>query len=399
MSRSTRRGNKEGSVFQKSNGKWTAQIQVGVTPEGKRKFRTMTGDTKKEAELLLNELKRKYSGLSTAEMLEAPVSEAAEIWFNDKMTGDFSGTPVKGTSLDRIEQIMHSYILPSIGNIELGKVNDNTIRTLLNNMKKPDGSMYSISTGKKVYNYLNNFFNFCVERRWINSSPMVGVKLCKTKFSELKDIDSFTKEECEKLIKFSTEKHENGSPVYECGYAIPIMLETGCRCGELLSLKWENVNFEKRQIHIVENITVQKDRSDGGKRKLTSGTPKSKSSRRIIPLTDKAYTYFKLQKEYRYYGEEFYVFNVKDNTTPRPFGDSNLRRAFANIQKKAGIEKKGLHSLRHTFATNMLYVAKENLVTVSRLLGHTDVSTTLRYVSTTVDEYFDAIRNLEKSTR
>lgn len=77
------------SVFQRSNGKWTAQLQVGVTPKGKRKFKTMTSDTKKEAEHLLNELKKVYSGLSTAELLEAPVSEAAEIWFCKLCTSYF----------------------------------------------------------------------------------------------------------------------------------------------------------------------------------------------------------------------------------------------------------------------------------------------------------------------
>ncbi len=150
---------------------------------------------------------------------------------------------------------------------------------------------------------------------------------------------------------------------------------TGLRLGEVCSLKWEDIDFDQRIIHI--NRTVQRIAVAGGDAKtaLLESLPKSASSMREIPASD--YIMQVLGGMERT-GE--YVVGGRKPVEPRTY--ENRFRRYAG---KAGIGAYSFHALRHTFATNCIENGMDTK-TLSDILGHSSVQITLnRYVHPTME--------------
>lgn len=150
---------------------------------------------------------------------------------------------------------------------------------------------------------------------------------------------------------------------------------TGMRLGEVCSLKWEDIDFDGRLIHI--NRTVQRIAVTGGntKTELLESPPKSESSMREIPASDYI---MQILGGMEHTGE--YVIGGKKPVEPRTY--ENRFRRYAG---KAGIGAYSFHALRHTFATNCIENGMD-AKTLSDILGHSNVQITLnRYVHPTME--------------
>ncbi len=399
MPKNSKRANGEGSIFQR-DGKYIAQLCIGKNENGKRAFKTATASTKTEAVEKLNELKEKYGKISSVEMAKAPLYTIIGKWFEDKKNPVLYQKAMKSNSIDRIESTMNTHVIAAIGDIPVNEIRPADIQSVIDSIGIKG---LSFSTAKKIYDYTSSLFNYAVDMEYIGKSPMKRVRLCRDKFPEAKKIDALTDDEVRALKEAATVKYGNGKLVYDCGYAIPIMLETGLRVGEILALRWSRVHMdgENPYIDVIDNAVEVKDRSNGGKISLTIDTPKSKSSRRRVPLTSEAVKWFMLQKENMYFGENSFVFNVRTGEE-HPVKPSHLRRAFDKMQERAGLDKKRLHQLRHTFASRLN--AKEvPLLTISKLLGHSSINsemfntTTLGYIDVSEEQFRKAILKLESN--
>lgn len=168
------------------------------------------------------------------------------------------------------------------------------------------------------------------------------------------------------------------------------MLNTGLRTGEILGLLNSDIDLDNRVIHLQRGVKeIQKrdgTEAESG-REVKVGKLKSASSKRDVPLNNVAVEMIAdLRKEF-YFGEDSpLVCNEKGDYT-RPV---NFRKRFYRILKAAGIGQKGLHSLRHTFATNLVNGIRQPDGTlksltprqVADLLGHsTSQITELYYVN------------------
>lgn len=165
------------------------------------------------------------------------------------------------------------------------------------------------------------------------------------------------------------------------------MLNTGMRTGEELGLLNRDVDIENRVLHLnrgVKEIARRKGTSAESGREVAVGKLKSATSKRSIPLNDTAIEMIKdLRKEF-YFGEDSPLIPDENGDVTRPV---NFRKRYYRILKAAGIETKGLHSLRHTFATNLVNGKKDkngNVKSltprqVADLLGHTTSEITEMY--------------------
>lgn len=151
--------------------------------------------------------------------------------------------------------------------------------------------------------------------------------------------------------------------------SVLLRLFTGLRIGELCGLKWSDIDFQNGTVSVCR--TVQRINKHG-KSEVAIGSPKSKSSVRIVPIPDFLLAILKAKRK----GDDFYIITG----TSKPTEPRTMQNRFKSILKTCGIRNVNFHLLRHTYAT----ICIENGFdpkTLSELLGHADASITLnRYV-------------------
>ena len=179
-----------------------------------------------------------------------------------------------------------------------------------------------------------------------------------------------------KFLEYATGKS------YENQYRF--VLQTGLRTGELVGLKWSDIDFEKRTLTINRSMEYRHSF-----KVWRVGEPKSKSGYRTIPLTDEAIRILKDQKiknsRISVIPLEWveYVFLCRKGT---PIKNSTYDTALYKICEKASIKPFAMHVLRHTFATRCIEAGMKPK-TLQKILGHSNIGITMNlYVTTTEDE-------------
>lgn len=169
-----------------------------------------------------------------------------------------------------------------------------------------------------------------------------------------------------------------------------VALDTGMRQGELLALLWEDINFINKEISI--NKTVNFVRIDEKEKRVKEiSTPKTKNSVRVIPLPERTkdilLTHRTRQREklLRFGKKQSADTPVFCTTTGTYFERQAILKIIKPLYKKAGIQGKNFHDLRHTYATR-LFELGEQPKTVQMLLGHSNVSTTLNVYTHVLDD-------------
>ncbi len=228
----------------------------------------------------------------------------------------------------------------------------------------------------------------------MTSTPMIkkGNFLAAQEKENLPEYDTvtvFTQEEIEKLKEEAFSTFSNGKRKYQQVAAYILMLNTGLRTGELLGLLNSDIDLENRVIHLqrgVKEIAKRDGVNAEHGREVKTGKLKSASSKRDVPLNSTAVAMIQDLREELYLGEDTPLVCDENGNFTRPV---NFRKRYYRILKAAGIEQKGLHSLRHTFATNLVNGIKQSDGTiksltpkqVADLLGHsTSQITELYYV-------------------
>lgn len=364
ISKGTRRDNGEGSIFQRKDKRWVAQIQVNNKP----KF--FYGKERKDVVAKLKEFKlNQLQGFDS--ILTVNLKEYINNWFKVVKINE-----LKPSSLDRLESTIINHIIPNIGHYTIDKLNSSIIQEELINKMLNDGMSYS--SIKKAYDAINACMKYAVDNRQLMFNPVKTVtKPSQSKFKR-KEIEIFTDEEIKKFEEGCKLKYSNEQYMFKMGYGLILMLYTGIRMSEALSLKWKNVNIQERQITIDGNVILTKNRD----KKIKEGdnkyilvdqdTTKTIKGKRSIKLSNKALDAINnLNNIYKYKYDD-YIFQTKNKTPIRP---RNLQNMLDSVLTRVGISHKGLHVLRHTFAS-MLFAKGIDVKTVSELLGHADVRIT-----------------------
>jgi site-specific recombinase XerD len=214
-----------------------------------------------------------------------------------------------------------------------------------------------INGGKKIITangdltVIKAFLNWCVKQHYLPSNP--AQELRKTKTPEYLPRFLNTDETGKLLAKA---KNEDIFPL------VATALYTGMRKSELLNLEWQDIDFVKKSIRVVNRPGF---------------TTKSKKTR-DIPLVP---ALKQLLLPYR-------------KGTGKCFDRINMRRQVARIFRTAKLGKPGLHILRHTFASHLIMKGVD-LVTVKELLGHSDIATTMIYSHVTKNHIGKAIKKLK----
>ena len=234
---------------------------------------------------------------------------------------------------------------------------------------------YKTSTIYQTRIALFNMLEFAKENEVILSNPCKkSVKSDMGKPSQKKE--ALTIDIQKKFIEYAKgQSYEN---------QFRFILQTGLRTGELVGLKWEDIDFSKKAIRIQRSMEY---RYSVGEWRI--GEPKSKAGYRTIPLTDETIRILTEQKEknknIKKIQEEWYEF-IFLSRKGEPVKNSAYDTALFKICDKAKINRFSMHVLRHTFATRCI---EDGMMpkTLQKILGHSNIGITMNlYVHITEDE-------------
>jgi len=274
------------------------------------------------------------------------------------------------------------YIKPIIGNIPLQKISEIDIERLISHLQKKGGTStdkkgelkklkpLSPATLRKIKFMLIQAFNYGIDRDLLSKNPAQKITLPPIQKPVIKPM---TQEEIIKVLELAKD-----SPMYP---AILLDISTGLRRGELLALQWQDIDFSTG----IANIHRQLVPVTGGVEIIDS--LKTDNSMRQVGIPDKALEVLKKHQEYqgakRNEAPDSYFNSGIDNNlvirqdNGKHYHPRNFARNFDKVLAAAGLEKRKIHDMRHTFATHLLtqgaYVNEVQLA-----LGHADAKTTLQ---------------------
>ena len=205
-------------------------------------------------------------------------------------------------------------------------------------------------------------------------------KIKRPKMSE-KPIESFNNEEQKRIEQaVLADKRDKMFGIILCLY-------TGLRIGELLALEWSDVDFTKAELSVTKSCYDGQDES--GKKGRMTGTPKTESSKRTIPIPKQIIPH--LRKIKRRSMSKYVVGDGTKVITVRSY-----QRSFELLLKKQKIPHHGFHALRHTFATRAIECGMD-VKCLSEILGHKNPTITLkRYVHSFMEHKREYMNRLGK---
>ena len=386
----SKRANGEGSIaFYSSRNCYRGQLTIGVDENGKPKRKSFYGKTKKE-------VKEK---METYKLLN-PINKAAineytvATWFNYWLW-NIKKRDIKPKTFERYECIYRNYIKGSeIANIPLYKFKLNNLQAYYNRLSDNGKSPSIIKT---INEKLKSSMIDAEKNGYIEKNYCQLVNLPKEKRKE-KKIEVFSVDQQNDFLEI-IKGHE-----FEILFLLA--LGTGLRRGELLALRWSDIDFENKTINVDSNIQQAYIFEDEETKRLEKieQEPKTVNSFRTVPIPskvlDKLQEHKQKQEQYKLAFQERYIDNdfVICDKYGKALDVKRPTRMFYSIQKKMGIpedEKIKFHGLRKTYATR-LFEKEVPPKTVQMLLGHSEISITLDiYTQVMENKKVEAIEKID----
>lgn len=339
-------------IYKRKDGRWEARYVREIGADGKKKYGSVYANSYRAVKD-----KQQYFMLTPAQEMRCSanicVLDLTERWLSHIRN------KVKLSTYRKYEGLCRNHIQPELGTIPLTLVSRAMIEVFAEKRKengRTRGGTLSVKTVNDILIVLGLIFDFAQEEYNIS---MPKVSLLR---EEKKEARVLSLTEQNKLTVYLLSDMD----IYK--FAILLALHTGLRIGELCALLWKDVTDSYIEI----NKTMQRLKGEKGKTEIVIDSPKSGSSKRIVPLPE-----FLLPYIQQFRKPQGYVISTARSQHSEP---RILQHKFREITKRIGLENVTFHTLRHTFATRCVE-AGFDVKTLSEILGHADVKTTLnRYV-------------------
>jgi len=346
-----RRANGDGSIYPRKDGRWEGYISVGGM---ERQF--FTGKTHAIVKAKVDAARKKQNAGQPLKFERKRFSDFIDDWLGEVRTS------LKPKTWHRYEQLIRLYAKPAFGKLELEKLTAQRVQRLYSEMTE---SGLAEGTKLQLHSILHKSLKQAILWNLVGHNVMDAVIRPKPAHQEMKTLSP---EQARRFLE--TVRGDR----YEALFVLAVT--TGMRQGELLGLRWEDVDRQAGTIHVQRSLQRTKEG-------FTLTEPKTKRSRRQIELTDLArnalerhrinQTAEKLLND-SYWHQQHLVFT---NMTGGPLESSYvLRYCFQPLLERAGLPKIRFHDLRHTAATLLLGQGVHPKI-VSEMLGHSSIAITL----------------------
>lgn len=394
-----RRGNGEGSITKRKDGRWQGYVTVGYDPESQKpKKKYFYGKTRKEVQERINEAAGKVQAGTYREPSKLTVAE----WFNNWLN-DYMKPSLRPTTWESYKTQIDKHILPALGHLRLNQLQTSHLQRLYNDKlqggradgkkkckncgnltgrksiavcKACGGELMGIGLSPRSVRYIHIVIHGAYEQAkkegMITINPADAVKLPSETKKEIQVLDV-----AGVSIFLAYAQETKYFSIYF------LALSTGLRRGELLGLRWQDVDMESKQLSVKQGLVRTKEG-------LVFQEPKTKLSKRTINLSDDVIRELTLHKEIQdaqikaageaYQGKDL----VFCNELGEPICPRNLTRCFDRLLTKAGLAKEvTFHGLRHTYATIALQEGVDARTTQENLGHHSAAFTLDTYSSVT----------------
>lgn len=371
----SKRGNGEGSIFRRKDGRWCAAISV--LNAGRSRRVSYYGKTRREvSEKLATALQARQRGV-----LLLPDRQALEEYMSAWLEH------ARETSLRRTTYATHrtyllTYILPALGSVRLQQLTTQDVQRFVDNLRARG---LAPATVRRCYAVLHRALKQACRWDLVRRNVAENVDLPSPR-SHAIVARALTPEQALQLL--ATVEGDR----MEAYYAVAIAL--GLRRGEALGLKWADVDFQRGRLHVRRALC----RLEG---KLIEVPVKSDASHRVIAIPAALLETLRKHRDHQCeeawaagprWRQSGYVFTTLRGT---PYEPGNVRRHLLRLLERAGLPRFRVHDLRHS-AASLMYAQGVPVEVISRILGHADLRTTTSiYLHVFDKEHQDAAERMD----
>lgn len=371
-----KRSNGEGTICKRKDGRWCAAYY-----DEKYIRHYVYGKTQAEVKRKLKEKRNEQTIEKSVEEQQEQQSITFQEWIEEFLV-NYKKNEIKITTYEGYIRIYRKHIKDTqIGKTVLNRVTTEMLQGYYND-KLNEG--YNSKTVRAIGIVIGAALNMAVKLKMLPENPNRYTSIPKKKKYEAAVLSA---EEVRRIVKEA--KAEEIYPI------VVTTVYTGMRKGEVMALKWENVDFQKRRIYIKNSLCrIEGDQPDeNGCRhaRYEILEPKTKESVRMVPMLDEVYDALMLQKDRQESDKQRYrdIYLDQGLVFADLCGDYLPQRQFMDkyhaFLKKYGITDIRFHDLRHTFAT-LLIESDVSMKVVQELLGHSTITTSMDIYTHVSDE-------------
>ena len=336
-----------GSVLQRPDGLYVAQVSFGRREDGKRDRRSFSSRVRSEVEIWLDN-QRPWD--PDPDGLPVP-RHRVDAWLERWLAG--VGPQVRPTTVRRYEELCRVWITPLIGTLPFARLTAADVRRIPAAMTRAGRSP---ATAAAALTVLRMALNQAVRDGYLARNVAESVKAPRLTSEPIRAISV---DEANAVLA--------ATKASSIGPLVAVAMGTGLRIGELLALRSSDV---RPDAVVVTGSIRPVPRAEGKGYQLVRESPKTKRSIRTVALTELARK--GIADERQRHPRVGYIFATADG---QPLDPRNVTRAFSLQLKRAGLPAMRFHDLRHAYATLML-AAGVPLRVVQHSLGHTSIALT-----------------------
>ncbi|TVX83698.1 site-specific integrase [Peribacillus simplex] len=348
----------------KKTGKWDFIFDGGTDPfTGKRKQIKRRGfESKRHAVDVMTKLKAERLENEFLDLTKMTYSRYMEDWFEERKNR------LQKTTFEIHSIYYRNVIKPRLGHLKVQQIAPIQIQKFINDLV--NDTNYSEHTIHLIFRIVSASLKKAKVLKLIKDNPAVGIALPKIK---RKEIRVWSLEQ----VNFFISQAKKIKRLTRCHIGFLISIFTGMRQGEILGLRWKDIDFDAQTIFVRQTLTQYAEIKAGAK---------NEASVRSIHIPNKLVDELKIYRKQVVQEKLFHGQSYHDNDLVvctrdgKPMIPRNFRKEFYNLVEKVGLPKIRFHDLRHTHAT-ILIQQNVNVKLISERLGHSDIETTLNTYS------------------